>query len=427
MTITDLKDGFKRSGSEFDDFKGAVDDMVECTKDIVVRGGDIIFLSLCEIPEHQTPGKYTFYVLSSEYITDFLIKGKALRLGTVPEEKIPEELMEECARTTKLIAVINNEKYIVSDRAIPTLSLRASVSGDRTINYQNLIRNMHFADAIINKNENIHVAYREVEGIKKIFACLGSQYSYIPQNILVEAADLIRDKESIGESRVDGWLIDHDFTDLYVSLDGIAKEVMEDYKLPHAITPHIFLCTSDTGSSSIIARSCYASGRGYVILDEVMIRHVGKITADDILDKIDKTILPNIRKLPERLAELIGIPVMDYTGVDLTTEAGAAANFKAVSKIIEKTLKSAFKGGVFPQKRTNALLECLVDEINSSVQYTLYDIAMIFMELSGRIEGVDDVTITNVQKACATVPFKISAPAPSPSEKEEADIYLIPA
>ncbi len=424
-----LNDHYRETGADYEVFKSKVSDMVGITKDITVRGGDVELLSYCDIPEVQEEGKLKFYVLSDSYIQDFL-SGKRLVIGGVPKDAFPEELIEEMIATTGLVAVIGNEKYLVSDLAIPTLSLRASVSGDKTINRQNLIRNLHFADAIISKNDTIHFVYREVDGVKKIFAALGSQYSYIPQSVITDAADIIMVEEKVGKAEVCRYEIDHDFTTITLSLPELSEAVKDDYSLPHAITPGIYLATSDTGSSSITARSVYYSGRGMVILDEVMIKHVGKITGEMIVEKVNESLLANIRLLPETLSELIGMPIMDYSKVDLSTERGARKNMEKMSSILSKSMSKYLKGAM-AKKTQKEILTCLMDELNSNVQYTLYDIAILFLELSARIEGVNAQTLYDIQKACAVVPFKLkkdmTSITSSKTEEDDEEAYLIPA
>ncbi len=421
-------------GSDYEEFKKKTEEMAGITKEIVVRGGDITFLSLCDVPEVQEPGKVVFYVLNEAYLSDFMNNGGKLRCGRVAEEEIGAELLDELRNTTQLMIMVKEEKYLVSDIAVPTLTIRASVSGDNTIHRQNLIRNMHLADAILGKNENIHLVYRETQIgekadgtpiiAKKIFAGLGGTYRLVPQTILSEAADLIADEAVLGKMEVEAWSVDQRFTDLYLDFPEAAEDFAAMYKIDDTIHPGVFLCTSDVGASSVIVRGVYRKGRSYVITDEVAIKHVGAITPKDILERVNEDVFANIRKLPEALSELIGRSVLDYTKLNLSTEAGASANFSAVSGVIEKTFKKALKN-VLPAKRQKALIECMVDEINSSLPYTLYDIAVDFISVPERIEGLDPVTLNEVRKACAKVPFILGDK--KTAEKKEEEIVLLPA
>ena len=432
--IQKIKDNYREAGDTFEEFKRVNREITDITMDKVVYGSNITFLSLCEVPEVQMEGKVIFYILNGEYIRNFLESGRRLVVGRVSKNEIPDELLNELRNTTGLMAIIGDDKYIVSDIAIPTLTIRASVSGNLTINRQNLIRNLHLADAILSKNEKIHIVYREVEvptedggmiTIRKILAGLGSAYQMVPQTIITKTAEKLKSESVLGDMEVRDWSIDHIFTDLHVEFPDAAKDFQAMYKLPEAITPGVFLCTSDVGKSSVIARGVYRLKGSYVITDEVMIKHTGDITPESVTEKIDEEIFTNIRKLPEALSELIGRDIIDYSKVDLSSETGAAKNHEAVLDTLESTLKKVLKS-VLPVKRQVALLECLVDEIDSSRPYTLYDIATTFMSIPDRVEGIDEVTLTDVRKACAKTPF-ILIDKKSIKKEEEAEIVLLPA
>lgn len=427
-----LCDGFRVCGTSYEKFKKETAELTEITKGLIVKNKDVTFLSLCEIPEYQVAGKVSFFILSQSYLLDFMENGKKIHVGTINEEKIGSSLLDELRSTTGLIAIIHNEKYIISDIAVPTLSIRASVSGDLTINRQNLIRNMHFADAIFSKNDSIHFVYREIQIgeeadgtpiiAKKIFAALGKYFKAVPQTILSDITDIVADEKIFGKTDIREWSIDHRFTDLYIEFPDAGEDFKDLYKLEDLVIPGIFLCTSDAGNSSIIARGVYRKGSSYVITDEVMVKHTSKATVELIKEKMDEIFI-NIRKLPETLAQLIGEEVIDYSKTDLSTERGGLQNYEAVKQYIEKTAKKSLKG-ILPAKHLDVLVKCMCDEINSSVPYTLYDIATLFMEVPERVEGIDMYTLTEVRKACAKVPYILQHKT---VKTEEKDIFLLPS
>ena len=437
-----IMDRYRAQGSSYDDYQSVTGEMAGITKDLVVHGNDIQFLSLCEIPELEVEGKLNFYVLNQEYIRKMMEEGKRLMMGRVSRDEIPEPVLDELRRTTGLIAMIGEDKYIVSDIAIPTLTIRASVSGDMTISRQNLIRNLHLADAIFTKNEKIHLVYREIDyvnedgstvKVRKIFAGLGKVFQPVAQTILEKTVDLIASTGEMGKPEIREWNVDHRFTDLYIEFPKCASEFQELYELPDAIIPGLFLCTSDVGASSVIVRGVYSSPkrRGYVITDEVAIKHTSEVSPSSILEKVDSGVFQNMRKLPEALAELIGKSVIDYSKADLTTEEGRESNFQAVLDVVEKTLDKLTKKlrkTVLPKKRQDQLLTCLRDEINSSIPYTLYDIAITFLEMSDRISGLDDVSLNELRKVFANAPYVLKdSKLIRFAAEEEAGIYLLPS
>lgn len=432
-----LLDGYAESGNDYSDFKEKVDEVVDMTKDLVVRGRDITFLSLCEKPDPSLvePGKELFYVLDEKSLESFVMESKRLAAGRVTVAEIGYELFDELKKTTGLMAIINGEKYLFSDNAIKTFTIRASVSGEYTVTRQNLIRNMHIADAIIAKNEKIHFVYREIQigtrpdgtpvMAKKIFACLGGYYQPVPQSILYNLADLVTKDGTLGDMSVNYWTLNQRFTDLYIDFPTAADDFKKLYKLPDKIIPGLLLCTSDTGDSSVIVRGVYRVGRHYVITDEVAMKHTKEVSARKILDRADEVIFSSFRRLPETLANLIGKEVADYSSIDLSSESGAAKNLSAVAKCMESLSKKLLKS-ILPKKHLDTILQCMQDEIDSSRPYTLYDIAITFMGIADRLSGLDNVTLTEIRKACARAPFILDKEIKVYSAEEE-EIALLPA
>lgn len=255
-------------------------------------------------------------------------------------------------------------------------------------------------------------------------SCIYGKRLYVcTQSVLTDAAEKLYAEEYLGRKEVKYWKINHEFTDLHIELPDVAREFSEAYKMPEEMTPGVFMCTSDVGSSSIIARGYLRIGKHIAVTDEVMVSHRGMITGDDIVKTINENIFPKIRVLPEALATLIGKPVIDYSSVDLSTEEGAAANFNAVRVLIKDILNGPRFKRLSQKQRIN-LRECLTDEINSSVHYTLYDIAMIFMSLADRIEGADRFLQNEIRKGSAKVPFDLLSG--KKKEESEDDIVLLP-
>lgn len=436
--IDKLLNSYNAEGKTLESFKEENAVMDSITNHFTAMGEDIIFLSLCEVEEWQMPGRAMFYILSKENITDFLVQGKPLKRGTIPLNLIGEELFEELKRTTGLIAVIKNQKYLVSDCAIKTLTLRSTVSGDMTIERQNLIRNLHFADAIITRNDRIHFVYREINTknskgeiiqIRKIFAALGLKYTAVPQTILTDCANMLIKDGFLGKTTVNNWQVNHIISSVSLSFPDVAAEMCKTYKLPEAgISPGVLLITSDIGYSSIIARGVFFKGRDYIITDEVVIKHMGHITPEKIIKRVNEDIFPHIRELPEVLSYLMGESVLDYSAIKLSTSRGRARNRNMVKWLYAKVINKAFKK-VLSKKQQIALTNCLCAEINSEIPYTLYDIAVAFMTITDRIRGLDTTDeITELRRACGRVPYILKDLKLSEIKEEEVEeeIYLLP-
>ena len=429
-----LRDNYSTGNSNYDDFKKENLRFASMTEDVIVRGCDITFLSVCTAPAYQKDGFYTFYVLNNDYVSGFLNNGARLAIGRIKTTSIPDELMHELMGSTGMMAIIGEEKYLVSSYAIPTLTLRTGVSGDTTISRQNLIRNMHLADAVFSKNERIHIVYRDINGTKKIFAFLGSAYKLVPQTIVTEIADKVSAEAVLGKTETKGWRIDHEFTDLSLSFPEAADDFATMYTLPTKITPGLSISTSDIGANSVTVRSVYSCDNSEIYTGEVSIRHSGSVTVAEIMNAVNDTIFTDIRRLPETLMSLLAINVTPVSA-DLATEDGQCSNHDTIVSLYKKILKKEFKK-VLGAKKQTSLLEALSLEINSGIIYTAYDIASTFIGLPARMEGVDSYSLTEIKKICAKVPFVladmygVSSAKTEPSVTEDADdvdIVLLPA
>lgn len=416
-----LENTFVKAGTGFESFKEECSKLAEQTKEMEVLGRDLTFLSLCTLPEKQVPGKAMFYVFNEETIADF-IEGKKLQIGALPRESIGENLLKELEETTGLMIIHkpSETKFLVSDFAIPTLSSRSNVKGDATISRQNIVRNLHFADVIIAENRRITFAYREENGVKKIFATMGREYKLIPQTIIGEMADALIDEGEMGDAICKNWSIDHAFTELNLYFPDMKSDFEATYSVSD-ITPGVQFLTSDIGRAGVIARGVFYHRDSYVVTDEVWIRHTLNVTPESVLEAAKGEIFEKLRVFPEVVATLIGKEVIDYSKLDLSSIKGQEENKKAMNALYNKCIRSVFKNDL-PVKRQKALLEALSDEINPTVPYTLYDVAMTFMDLPDRVKGIDYVTTMNLRKACAKAPQIILKQAKTSSSEE---LYLV--
>lgn len=413
------------TGRDLNDFKKEVDNLVNSTKSITSNNETITLLSRCRCKE-APEGSNLYYVLSRIYLDKYL-NGDGLKLGAIANNVFSDELFEEMDATTGLCAIIENEKFLIGSNALATLTMRAGVGGEVTVARNNVIRDTHFADALTSIADATKFIYREDEdGNKKIFACMSKGYNEIPMSILYHAIDKVADEDIMGKMEVNHWEISHNFTDIYVEFPEAAQDFMDTYKLSEKIIPGLFLCTSDTGASSVIVRGTYRYKNRCVITDEVARKHSGTITAEELLDMINNQVFTKFRLLPEKLADLIGQTVVDYSKVDLSSTAGQEANRTSVAALIKTLVNSDLKE-LKGQKRRAELIECMVSEINPTIPYTMYDIAMMFMWLPDRLNGLDKATMANVAKACAKVPFEIENRAKKLSSKPEEDeiLYLV--
>lgn len=412
-----IQDGYEDFGIDFESFKEATEKMSEITHLLSVKeSSQCKLLSVCRAERFQKKGYYAFYIwdaLNIERVDEMFSGEEKPKIGYRSIQSIPEVLYEEMERTSQLALVYDGQFYLMSDLAIPTFSIRASVSGDKTINKSSLTRNMHLAEGWFSKTEETQFVVRESveetesgpQKISKIFAALGGRYTEEKQTILAEIVENLAKEEMLGKLEVRTWQQDHRFTSIWVEFPEAAEDIKAAYKLPEKIVPGIYLATSDVGASSLICRGVYRIGsyNSFVTLNEVKKAHSGKLSVSSFVEEVDKTIFSKLRKFPEVFASLFE-DVIDYSRTDLTSEAGQQLNKEKVSSIYktvaEKTVKKVLGG-----KRIDEFVKALCAEINPTLHYTYYDLAIILLEVPERVEGLDAYSLSVLQKDCNQVPF----------------------
>ncbi len=398
--MLDVLDTARISGTDYEEFKKQNAELAEATGSMVVYGRDITFLSLCDIGEYQQEDSTVWWMLSDAALRDFRKYNSPLKLAKLYNKDYPAQCLNELRQTTGLMMFINEEKYMVSQLAMPTLTMQASVAGNMTINRANFLRDMHLADAIFFKNEPMTLVYRtiEVDGIevKKVLAVFATAYREVKQTIVSKIADSIKEDEVMGSASVKNWEIDHELTQISMQYPKITDTYGKEYGVD-VLTPGVMIRTSDIGRSAITVYGTQQLRRGYVITDEITAKHTKKNEdSDQIVAQVDEKIFFNHRRLPELLGQLIGMEATDYT--KLSSEA-----YEDVCNIVEEAIAKLLKG-VLAKRHILSLTDSAKNELVEGVHYTLYDIAIMIMELSERIKGLDDSTMLYVRKALAKTP-----------------------
>lgn len=421
-----LMDKFKMTGNDYESFKKAIARMDEITKVEDIKKKDILPLSLCDLAEKQKDDSYIFYVMGRAHLDNVLLKGENFTYGAIKKDKLDKNLFEEMRNTTQYMWNIEGKNFFFSDLASPTFASRVSDTGENMLNKVNLFRNLKWSDDLTSSNECMRVVYREHEGQRKIMGCLSSAFAPVKQQILCDVIDAINDEKILGAPNVRYWSVDHEYTDIYMEFPEAAEEIQSTYGLKDAIVPGIFLCTSDIGRSSIIARSTYRMRKsGYVIMSEVTRKHSGDIKKEELLDMINEGIFSTVRVLPEKLADLMGKEVIDYANIDLSTEEGREKNIAEVGKVNDKIIKKIFTK-VIGFSKMKSLQTLLKEEFNGEIRYTLYDLAVDIMMMPDRIEGLERDGLIKLRKACARAPFEVEKCISKTSSNDE-ELVLLPS
>ena len=392
MATIQLTDKFLKHGTTLESFTKDITSISDATETLSVKPAEITFLSLCRIPDMQIDGKLVFYVLSREFIEDFINYGQGLRRGSVDRTEFGEELCKELENGTGLLAVIGGEKYIIARSALTTLCQRACISGDMTVNRNNFARDFHLADGLFARNERINFVYRASGGINKIFAAFASDFVLHKQDIIMKA--LQHEEFPFKGFVVRSYSIDNFYTELELSLPGHAGLIIRN---------------SDVGLSSLVVKVVYRYEDTFIIYSEHSLRHDKGMSFEKFLHQTLAEAYDSLSssKFEEEVEMLSKIPVIDYTDFNEWNPFHKWDNYK---RIEESLLNAVYDllGKQLSKKGLKAVTKSLVDSIEPSKPYSYFDVAMMLFEIPNSLT-LDATTIANVRKALADFPQTIAS------------------
>jgi hypothetical protein len=278
-------------------------------------------------------------------------------------------------------------------------------------------------EALSLRNKDVTMVVRSSEEGNKAFAFLSGKYEHIPMTVVPDVVKQMSSEGKLGKINIRNWHIDQDFTSIYIELPDIAEDFEDMYGLTDRVIPGLVIMTSDTGSSSIIVRGTVkkAGSKYYSIIDEYAHKHSGNITVEDILTMTDSKVMAKIRKLPEALMDKMGKQITPATP---DTTKNRNANRKAVESAIKNGVKTLGIKKILGQNRTKELMEQLFAEIDPNSVYTEYDIAMLFLGLSDRVDGLPKEIRKRLAETCGQAPFIKMSGKPGPVDK--GDLVLLP-
>lgn len=381
------------TGHDLKSFTKNVSHMADATEVLSVKGTELALLSMCDIKKFQTESSSVFYILNEENVDDFLDFGEQLRLGTIKNEAFGEELLEELKGSTRLVAVVDNEKYIISRSTLATLSQRAGVSGDQTLNRNNLARDLHLADSLFTKNEWINFVYRHCDGVNKIFAAFSGDFTLNRQDIIIKA--LGHDDFPFKEFAVRNYSIDNSITELFLDLPGGSAD----------ITPGLIIRNSDIGESSLIVRVIYRIGCSYAITSESSLRHDRGFTFERFMEET----LADAREsfdnstFAEDLEQLKDLSILDYTEFNSLSDTDRENNFSTAEEILTEGIYSVYRKSLSKKSYKN-VCRYVIDEIDAGKEYTYFDIAKMLLSIPEHLTELDVSTLTNLRKAASDIP-----------------------
>ena len=431
-----LLDTFSVSGNTFEGLKETLKELMNHTLFMKWRSEDIELLSFEDIRDMDvivkneegvairnadgTFKRETIPVIASTLLTPgnlpSMRKGdpldtllKAYRVSSVKTD----ELLHEWTELVKLAFVFNGDNdgpkrtfYLASSAALQTMD-RFGMSGE-FLGTPSLERDMLIAKQF-ERDLGVTVIARAVNGTKKVFSILSDKYTPIDQFIFFKIIKKLEKVGDIGKAECYNWEVNNFFTKLYVEFPEKAHELSVLYGLKKEMIPGILITTSDTGDSSFKVRGTWriSGSNSLIIHTEIKRKHIGSVDINEIVSDISDSIFAEYAKLPEALCSLMAQDITNPKW-DLTSQAGMNANKEKIENIFKEAFKKLAITKAIGKKSEKSLREATIEEMDMSIPYTAYDIAMIIMGLPERavfMGGKAKRDITNLQKACGNAPF----------------------
>lgn len=428
-----LSDTFQVSGKDMEEFESLVKDLSSATRFVKAKAGQLGFLY--KLDSSAVKDAYKAIQFTPDLLGDYQEKLAYYRtttqecpvptVGIISKKKVTEVLADEAFDSAGFLMTLDGKLLYVAEGAMATLCMRAGLAGDRTSG-KSMYLTQAICEALGAKKEEMTMVIRSLPNEngkpeQKVFAFLSNKYTNIPMDILPEAVRAILADGKLGKSEVTGWYMDHSFTLVSMEFPEAGEEFSELSGLADTVIPGLVLMSSDTGTSSLIIRGTYRplGARKYVVVDEYSHKHAGTVTQQEIMEACEKNIMGNFRRLPEELANKMGRIIGNG---DISTETARKRNEKSVKKAVREGMKALGLQKDLGKQRYVSLLDQMNTEINPSAVYSEYDLAMLFLGLPDRVEGLSREMQTRIAKDCGRAPFisyqKVNI--------EEEDIILLP-
>ena len=328
---------------------------------------------------------------------------RSLELSTFRNKAgVTDELVGELRSGSKMLVVINGRNYIVSELALNTMSNRAKIGGD-SLNRPGVGRVVELAKSFHHYNvAKLQCVVRSVGDVSMLLATHSEQYEYVPQDILISLYDQIA--RDFGATECLSWHVNHEISGCYIGFPEVRNDFASVYKLPHTVTPGLYIATSDSGDCSLTVRGVWDIN-GYRLSGPcVKHKHRGEIDIPAFIEKAKQEIFPEYAAIPDRLTELLTIEVTEP---------------EAVLKSVFREIGAA-KTTALGKKASECLFAELLNEFPEGGRYTAYDIAMAIITAPSRCVGAHHTVVARMEELAKAAVFanyrrtkKDAGPSPS--------------
>jgi hypothetical protein len=401
-----LLNNFAAKGTDVSEFHTKLKELADMTTTVVVSAKELALLSQKEATDTTN---LWFYHLVPDDIWQYNSAGVPyLKVRKISRDALVKmgasELLAEYENDTSLMMMINEHLYFTSDTLPLTLSMRSGVAGPDSY-IPSVERDIHFAKGL-NKDEGVTAVIRYVGGLRKIIATLTSKYTYEPQTMLTDIYNTIVKDGTLGKVECYKWSIDQHLAEIYIEFPEKAEEISALYDLDDKLIPGLYLAKSDAGECSITVRATWRVGASITTQSELKRKHIGNVDEEKILEDVKTTIFDKYTILPETLCDLISQNITDPSWkTSLRKKEFENRNLSTVCEVIKNVFKELEMVKTIGKKHEKELYEQLCDEIDPSIEYTAYDIAMMIMSIPGHVSGLPAAYEPKLAMACGKAPY----------------------
>ncbi len=356
-----LADNFSKAFDKQKTFEECVQKMSDCTHYVVKKGIDVTLLTACPWPiENRPKNTQLFLMLTRQTLVNFETCGAHMTSGYVVNNKIGSlQMIDELKASSQMMAIIDDEKYVMSPHAINQLGEIIGMRGEWILNNSSMILNMAFAKALMTAQRAqrpMTFIYREnEEGVKKIFSVvkggvpskkdpLKTSWGYRPtkQAVLIDVLTLLKGSETVAFERGE---VRTEATEMWLKVRGA--------DIGDEVGGYVTVTTSDVGKHGFLVRQVLKHGDGDIYLDEACREHRRVITAEELAGDV-KEAADGVKAMAAKLDAEAGYSYTDDEYLEnakailkaaRTTSTGGTLIGTKVAKPRAKELEAKASGG----------------------------------------------------------------------------------
>lgn len=429
-----LLDGYAQTGSDQRDFVALCNEIDRRTSHRVMPLGDLTVLSVKKGQDPESVkvfGALEAWKFDGEEPIQFggHVDEENLDVSELcgDKEDLIDEIVEQNSLMLRQVGKKEGQMY-VSQNLFNTLGQRIVCDG-KTLAHNCTGRDLLVAE-MLKEYEKLRatLVVKSFEGTEKIFAIMSDKYAAVPLSSIATVVEALATDDRLGKPHCTGWEITHKEVCITFEFPEYAEEIRKTYGLKDSMMPCVKFMTSDIGECSFVAKGYWryrhaasvtfsgATEKDSFVPDmEFSKEHRGNtINVDSIKKGVEENIFDKYTVLPERLAELMSIELIDPSvSAIISTATGKSRNRAALQGLFGWALDQLRIVDIIGKTRLDELKECIeYCVIKENMIYTAYDVVMDLYSFPDELkeyltleEGLGEIAYRKLQKAFSRAPY----------------------